>query len=261
MKNNQKLLLLIGVVIVLVGIGFYFSSMKSAWVLSKISDNGKWFLPVLVISALVDSVNPCAFSVLLLTIAFLFGIGKLRRDILKAGGLYILGIFLVYLLIGLGILQALHIFNTPHFMAKVGATILIAVGLINLINFFFPKFPIKLGIPHAAHNKMAQIMTKASLPAAFGLGLLVGLCEFPCTGGPYLTVLGMLHDRGEYFAGLGYLGLFNLIFILPLIVTLLIASNDKLLGKFQAWRKAETGNVRLISGLIMVVLGFVIFAL
>jgi len=80
----------------------------------------KYLLPLLIASALVDSTNPCAFSILLLTIAFLFSIGRLRSDILKAGALYIFGIFLVYILIGLGILQTLEVFNVPNFMAKIG---------------------------------------------------------------------------------------------------------------------------------------------
>src|SRR3990167_4850737 len=68
----------------------------------KISDSGKLFLPLVVVAALIDSINPCAFSILLVTIAFLFSVGKLRRNILAIGGVYILGIFLAYLLIGLG---------------------------------------------------------------------------------------------------------------------------------------------------------------
>ena len=46
-------------------------------------------------------------------------------------------------------------------------------------------------------------MHQATLPAAFALGVVVGLCEFPCTGGPYLMILGLLHDRGTYTSGLG----------------------------------------------------------
>src|SRR3989344_5954715 len=49
----------------------------------------------------------------------------------------------------------------------------------------------------------AVLMKQASLPAAFMLGALVGVCEFPCTGGPYLMVLGLLHDQGTYLRGLG----------------------------------------------------------
>ena len=213
------------------------------------------------IAALIDSINPCAFGILLLTIAFLLSIGKIRSGILKIGGVYILGLFTVYILIGLGILQAFHIFNTPHFMAKVGAALLVALGGINLINEFFPSFPIQIRIPQAAHHKMAELMNKASLPTAFLLGALVGLCEFPCTGGPYLMVLGLLHDQGTYLTGVGYLLFYNLIFILPLVVILFIASDNALLEKVQAWKKAETRHMRMWGGVAMVVLGIIIFFL
>lgn len=64
-------------------------------------------LPIVTIAALLDSINPCAISVLLLTIAFLISLRKNRRDILLIAGVYILGIFLIYILIGLGVLSAL----------------------------------------------------------------------------------------------------------------------------------------------------------
>ncbi|KKU93205.1 MAG: putative membrane protein, partial [Candidatus Amesbacteria bacterium GW2011_GWC1_48_10] len=57
-------------------------------------------LPVITTAALIDSVNPCAISVLLLTIGFLLSLEKSRREILSIAGLYILGIFVTYILIG-----------------------------------------------------------------------------------------------------------------------------------------------------------------
>src|SRR3989344_46039 len=213
MKNKLFWLILVAALFVLAA--WFFGSMQSAPLIWKLSNGGKLLFPLIVIASLVDSVNPCAFSILLVTIAFLFSIGRLRSNVLKIGGVYIFGIFLVYVLIGLGILQVLHIFNTPHFMAKVGASLLIALGAVNIINEFFPRFPIKLRLPQGAHNKMAALMEKASLPTAFVLGVLVGLCEFPCTGGPYLMVLGLLHDQATYVNGFAYLLYYNLLFVLP----------------------------------------------
>ncbi len=230
-------------------------------VLWDMSDGGKWLLPLIGVAALIDSINPCAFSILLLTIAFLLSIGKLRSSVLAIGSAYILGIFLVYLVIGLGLLQTLHLFNTPHFMAKLGASLLIVLGLINIIKEFFPSFPLKLGIPHAAHQKIAVLMEKASVPTAVGLGVLVGLCEFPCTGGPYLMVLGLLHDHATYYTGAAYLIVYNLIFILPLVLILAIASDQTLLGKVQSWQQGERKVMRWGGGLAMVVLGLLIFAI
>lgn len=222
------------------------------------SDGGKWLLPLIVTSALLDSINPCAFSVLLLTIAFLFSIGQLRSRILSIGGFYIAGLFLVYLLIGLGILGTLHLFSTPHFMGRVGAILLIVLGFINVINELFPSFPIKLKIPNAAHHRMAILMEQASLPTAFFLGALVGVCEFPCTGGPYLTALGLLHDQATYLFGLGYLVLYNLIFISPLVIILFLAGDKGLLAKVDAWQKSKRSVMRSGGGVAMIILGLVI---
>ncbi len=260
-KSKLQIGILIALFLVIVGIVGFGKLGGSTEALWKISDGGKWLLPLVAVAALIDSINPCAFSILLLTVAFLFSLGKLRAGILKIGFTYILGLFTIYLLIGLGIVQALHIFNIPHFMAKVGATLLIALGLISLINEYFPRFPVKLSIPQGAHRKMAEYMEKGSGPAAFALGAFVGLCEFPCTGGPYLLVLGLLHDQATYLKGLAYLIFYNLLFVLPLVIILLLASNETLLEKVQTWKRENNQSLRLYSGLAMIVLGILIFAL
>ena len=227
----------------------------------NISNGGEWLLPLVGITALVDSINPCAFSILLLTIAFLLSIGRMRSNILKIGGIYIFGVFTAYILIGLGILQALHIFNTPHFMGKVGAGLLILLGFINLIQEFFPNFPIKLRIPKFTHSLIARVMEKASVSAVFILGILVGLCEFPCTGGPYLAILGFLHDNVTYLKGVIYLFVYNTIFVLPLVAILVLASQKYLLNKVEVWQNKKKGLIRFGGGIAMIIIGIIIFLL
>jgi len=220
----------------------------------------KGWLPALVaVSALVDSVNPCAFSVLFLTMAFLFSLGRSRKNIVFAGLLYIFGIFFTYVLIGLGVLHVLSLFNVPNILSKIGASIIILFGLIGLINEFFPKFPIKLKIPKFAYGKIAQIMERATLPAMFILGIIVGLFEFPCTGGPYLFVLGLLHDQASYWRGFGYLIFYNFFFVLPLLVALVIAANKKVLDAMDKARRAETKQARIWLALVMILLGILVF--
>ncbi len=258
---TRKLSLLVGGTLLLFGLVYFFRLENiGTTALWDISDGGTWLLPLIGVAALIDSINPCAFSILLLTIAFLVSIGKVRSSVLAIGSAYILGIFIVYLVIGLGLLQTLHLFDTPHFMAKVGASLLIVLGLINVTKEFVPAFPIRIGIPHAAHRKIAVLMEKASVPTAVVLGGLVGLCEFPCTGGPYLMVLGLLHDHATYFTGVGYLIGYNVIFVLPLVLMLLIASDKTLLAKVQAWQQSERKAMRWAGGAAMIVLGMVIFA-
>lgn len=239
---------------------FQFGSAGTAALWSA-SDGGRWLLPLVAVAALIDSVNPCAFSILLLTVAFLLSIGKLRSNVLQIGAAYIVGLFFVYLLIGLGLLQTLHLFDTPHFMASVGAGLLVLLGLVNIANEYVPAFPVKLAIPQAAHHRMATLMQRASIPTAVALGGLVGVCEFPCTGGPYLMAVGLLHDQATYYTGVGYLLLYNVIFVLPLILILLVASNASLLGKVQQWQQNRRRAMRLGGGSAMIALGLLVFAM
>lgn len=257
MKKISTLLII--VVVVLSGIVLLKRSPDVASLIWNISNNGAWLLPLILLSAVLDSVHPCSFSILLITIAFLFGIQMTRKKILAVGGTYVAGIFSAYLLIGLGILNVLHLFNTPHFMGKLGATLLIVFGGINLINHFFPRFPIKLKIPSVSHTTMGRLMEKASFPAAFGLGLLVGVCQFPCMGGPYLMVIGLLHDQVTYFTGFGYLVLYNLILAAPLAVVLWIAADKTIVDNVQDWKRTNLSGVRFFAGLAMILIGIAIF--
>lgn len=248
-------------IIVLIAVAvFYLSGLAPDFLKTAMGDS-RMMLPLVIISSIVDSVNPCAFSVLILTIAFLMNLGKERKDILRIGGVYIFGIFLVYVFIGLGILQVLQFFGVPNFMAKVGASLLIVLGLINIINDFFPSFPIKIKIPQFAHKRIAVLMEKASIPTSFLLGMMVGLYEFPCTGGPYLMILGLLHDKESFWSGLGYLILYNALFVLPLVIILLISGSKFVLDKVQAWKSSETKNMKFWGGVITIILGLIIFAL
>ncbi|MBI2630908.1 hypothetical protein HYW73_01660 [Candidatus Nomurabacteria bacterium] len=256
----KKIIITISVVLAaIIGIVILKNSPQTSEIIWGISKEGTWLLPLLLVSAVLDSVHPCSFSILLITIAFLFGIQLSRRKILLLGGTYIAGIFTAYFLIGLGVLKVLHLFNTPHFMGKLGATLLIVFGVVNLINRFFPNFPIKLKIPGVAHGAMSKLMDKASFPAVFGLGLLVGICQFPCMGGPYLMVIGLLRDQVTYMSGFGYLLLYNLILIIPLVAVLFISADKMLVDRVQIWKRNNMQGVRLWAGIGMIIIGILIF--
>ncbi|MFA6552719.1 MAG: cytochrome c biogenesis protein CcdA [Candidatus Paceibacterota bacterium] len=260
MSKRFIVLSAVAVVIVVATLIFKLGGFESAMQASVTAGGGGFWL-LLVLSALIDSLNPCGISILLLTIAFLFSIGRLRSNILKVGGMYIAGIFIVYVLVGLGFLQTFQILHVPNFMAKVGAFILFFVGLVNIINYVFPAFPIKFKIPHFAHEKIAKLMEVSSYATAFVLGALVGVFEFPCTGGPYLMVLGLLHDQKTHLAGIGYMFLYNFLFVLPLIIILFVASDPVLIERAQELKKTKTDLVRFVTGALMILLGIIIFIL
>lgn len=214
-------------------------------------------LPAVVVSALVDSVNPCAFAVILLLLAFLFTLRQARARVLGLGAVYITVIFAVYFAIGLGLMQAVRISSDPHFVARVGGWLLIALGLVNVQEWLWPETPLKLHMPGLAHNKVNDLLKKTSIPATVGVGLIVGLCTFPCSGGVYVSVITLLAAKTTYLWGLGYLALYNLLFVLPLVAILLLVGNRATARKLALWERRHSLRLRLWFGLAMVGLGAV----
>jgi cytochrome c biogenesis protein CcdA len=214
----------------------------------------------LIVTGLLDGVNPCAFAVLLFFIAFLFTLKKTRHSISWMGITYIAAIYLTYFLIGLGLLKAFGIGGAPHVMARVGAFLVILLGVVHIKDYFFPNLPVSIRVPKHGENAIVSWAYKATFPAAVVLGFLVGLCTFPCSGGIYVATIGLLQSKATFFKGLGYLVLYNLMFVLPLVFILMGASSRVIAGKLLHWERVWKGEMHLFYGAIMIAVGVVILA-
>lgn len=212
-------------------------------------------LPAVIVTGLADSVNPCAFAVILLLIAFLFTLRHSRGRILKLGFVYVGVIFLVYFAIGLGLLRAVRFSDDPHFVARAGAWLLIGLGTINLIEYFFPNFPIKLHMPKIAGARTQTLIRQATLPTTVAAGFLVGLCTFPCSGGIYVSIITLLNAKTTLAWGVGYLALYNVMFVLPLVAILLAVGNRMAAKRWASWERERALKIRFWYGVIMVVMG------
>ena len=86
------------------------------------------------------------------------------------------------------------------------------------------------------------------------LGVFVVLVELPCTGAPYLAVLGLL-SKGAYATAVPLLLLYNFIFIVPLFIIIGIAYFGTSSDRLESWRKEHRGLMRLLIGIFLLVLG------
>ncbi len=212
-------------------------------------------LPTVIIAALADSLNPCAFSVMIFLMLTLLAIGS-RKKMLKIGLVYIVSVYLVYFLAGLGILAALQAFGlVSKWLLYAAAAVSIIAGLINIKDFFWYGKGFTLAIPESKKPVIEKYIKKASIPAAVILGMLVALFELPCTGGFYLAILALLAQKATYDRGLLYLVMYNLFFIVPLLVILFIVYYGASPAKLEQWRTAKRKWLRLLMGVVLVGLG------
>ncbi|KRT67385.1 MAG: cytochrome c biogenesis protein, transmembrane region [candidate division WWE3 bacterium CSP1-7] len=212
-------------------------------------------------AAAIDSINPCAIGVLILMISVMLSQKHSVRRMLLLGGFYILAIFLTYLAAGLGLLYGLA--RVPLYVAEyvsiaVGVFIIFA-GLIEIKDFFWYGRWFSLGIP-VSISKRLHNMTQNATASLLGVSLLgafVAAVELPCTGAPYLAIITLLSQNFDFSAFL-LLVLYNVVFVVPLLVILLMVASGFELYKVQKFRMEGRGFMRLLIGMLLVFLGWLL---
>jgi cytochrome c biogenesis protein CcdA len=212
-------------------------------------------LPLVVTTGLLDGLNPCAFAVLVFFMAFLHAVRVPRAEMLRMGSAYAYAVFLVYFLIGLGLLGAITVSEDPHLIARIAAIAVIALGTLGLLHARFPGIPGLDRIASGSWPRVKERILAGSLPSATAAGLLVGLCTFPCSGGVYVAILGLLGAQTSFVEGLGYLYLYNAMYILPLLAVLATVSSRTVALAAARWERLHAGRVKIAIALGMVVMG------
>ncbi len=218
-------------------------------------------IPAIVGAGLIDSINPCAFGVLIFLLTYLMAL-KAKEKMFSVGLVYIITVYVVYFLAGVGLLGVISSFSVVSlFLYWLSSILLIVLGLVNLKGFFFPNGGIVLKIPESKKPILEKWAKRASFPAAIVLGALVAAFELPCTGGIYLAILSLLAVKESFFSAVVYLLLYNLFFVLPLLIiwgiVLWTQSSEVVKNWFTKYKKI----LRLIMGIGMVALGVWILVL
>lgn len=205
-------------------------------------------LPAVIGAALVDSLNPCAFALLLVFVATMFAMVQrqagdrafevARRWLFLRGGVYVLGIFLTYLALGFGLMGALTLareVSGTHWVSRVAALAAIGLGLMALQEALVPELGSRLGA-HVSMPRLRGLVSRLDVPGLFGAGVLVGLCTVPCSGAVYLAVLALLASQVTVAEGAAYLVLYNLVFVSPLVAILALASSRPTHRQLARWQ-------------------------
>lgn len=216
-------------------------------------------LPLIIITGLLDSLNPCAISLLLIYIALMYTMQKNHKTIMSFGIFYISAIYITYFFIGIGILKAFAILGIPNLVTKIGAIFVIIFGLLNIKEYLWPNTPFNIRMPMNVRMKANEWAHKATIPSAIILGTLVGISEFPCSGAVYIAILSYLQAQETLISGVFYLAIYNLMFVLPLIVIYLLASNHVITEKLINKQEQLGRKMHLILAGLMIFLGLSLF--
>jgi cytochrome c biogenesis protein CcdA len=182
-----------------------------------------------------------------------------RRKVLIVGTTFILAVFTFYFFSGLGIFTLIQTAGISRLISFIAAVIALGAGVFSIASVLIGESgPSILSIPESRKGIIDQYIRKASIPAAFAVGLLVGMFELPCTGGIYLAILSLLSSRVTMLEGIPYLLVYNVFFVLPLIIILGIFAWGIPVERLDQWRTGSRRMIRVIMGVVMIALGIIL---
>ncbi|MEF8849131.1 MAG: hypothetical protein V5A68_08390, partial [Candidatus Thermoplasmatota archaeon] len=209
----------------------------------------------------VDSVNPCAIFILFILLGLLV-YAESRRRILLIGGIFIFfsGLwYFIFMFILATTFSRLEIWIIAGFVGILS----IIFGILNIKDFFFFKKGISIGIPEekkpGIYKQMRKIVKAKKLSTAvigtIFLAATVNLFEFLCSlqwAGFYTGQLQIYNI--SVFQQYLYIFFYNIIYILPLVVIVLIFAFTLGRWKLSEWQ----GRIlRLFSGIMILSFGII----
>jgi glutaredoxin len=218
-------------------------------------------LPALtIVIAGLDSFNPCAFFVLFSLLGMLMHAHS-RTKMLVIGGIFVFFSGLIYFIFMAAWLNIFLLLGHVAMITTIAGVISIIIAGINIKDFFWFKEGVSLTIPDAAKSKlfdrMRKLLKTSSMPSiVFGtivLAIAANSYELLCTAGfpmvfTRILTLNNLSSGAYYF----YLGFYNLIYVIPLAIIVIVLSVT--LGR-RVLTEWEGRALKLVSGAMMLGLG------
>jgi hypothetical protein len=220
-------------------------------------------------AGLLDGINPCAFTTLVFLVSYLALVGRKGRDIILVGICFTGSVFVTYLLIGVG---ALKFIQSVSFVPVLSVVV---YGLAAFLAFLFAAlslydyFKFRSGRPGESILQLPNVLklqihkvirtkmrSSSIIVSTLVAGFLVSVLELACTGQVYLpTILFVTRTQGLGSPAFLYLLLYNLMFVVPLVVVFVAAYEGMTSQKIGELARRHLGAVKLATSVLFFGLG------
>jgi cytochrome c biogenesis protein CcdA len=219
---------------------------------------GTW--PLVLLSGLVNGLNPCA----LLVFVYFVGVVSVHqpgKSVLKLGAFYVLSIFIVHLALGLGLLRLFLLSGYVKVISRVYAVFLLLLASLSFKSAFRREATFPVRIPKRLISPVAETFSRSWIKtSAMGAALLFGgiaaVLEFPCASGVYAAMIALLSLQGmesmTFFLG------YNFMFIVPLMILLALSYSITSAQSLKETIERHKHLSRGISALLLLGLGILL---
>lgn len=201
----------------------------------------------IIVAAILDSFNPCDFSVMILLLGTLI---LAKKKIVLSGVSFVSGVFIAYLFLGIVLYYSISFLHPKDTFIHVIGSFFIIFGTCELLGM-----SVKIPIP--AQKLIVRATKIVSNPLwAFIIGFLDAILLAPCTSGPYLAAITLMAQEQ---AGISLLFLYNAIFIIPLLFIVGLVKRFSRTAWIEQLKTSHTKLFQIFSGVACVLLGLIMF--
>ncbi len=231
-------------------------------------------------TALVNGLNPCGIGMMITFLGYLLVFGsqsdqnknsknqgipdriedpRQSRDknsrVLKDGLVYLGSVFVTYLFLGLffyGLafyLQRLWIASVFKYAM---AFILVVAGAVQFKDVFWDHLPFHLRMSDAGYKKINGILAKSGGWMAVLVGVLTTAFSTPCMLPLYIGTTSYIARSGlPMWQVFGLFVYYNVIFILPVLVVLLVMVGGKKVVEMKEWEHKYNKQLRFLMSMFL----------
>jgi cytochrome c biogenesis protein CcdA len=223
-----------------------------------------------VAAGLIDGINPCAFATLIFFVSYLTLSGRKGKEVLFVGGAFTLGVFLAYLAVGLGLYQILELVGeTLDVIARIVYAVTgifcLVLAVLSFLDFRKARKgnieDMMLKLPEPLRKRINATIRKGRNAASYVLGaflagVMISFLELACTGQVYLPTIIFVSSIPELrIQALLYLVIYNLLFVLPLIIIFILVYFGTTSKDLTQFLKKNAAIVKLGMAVVFIALG------
>ena len=216
------------------------------------------------VAGLIAGLNPCAFATLIFFISYLTMLGRERREILLVGLSFSLSVFVTCFVVGLGLLGVVEavvaIPSVSRAVYVIALLLAAALGVLSLYDYVLCRrgrtSAMVLQMPGFLKERVRGVIRKEVkvsryVLAAVATGFVVSLLELSCTGQVYLpTILFVSRFSELRLNAMGYLALYNFMFIVPLLAVFGLVCFGTGSERLSSWFQNHVATVKLATSLL-----------
>lgn len=221
-----------------------------------------------VLMGFVDSFNPCNLFAFILLLGVLIQASRSKFKVYLIGTIFITVVYAFYYLVMAAWLNIFELIGLVEPL-RIGVGVLaIIAGIINCKELFAFKQGVSLMISEKHKTMLYEKMRNIREVIANGklsllilttvaLAVFTSFIELLCTSGfpiIYTNVLATKHAASSFYHYY-YLALYNLVYILPLLLIIALIS---LSIRSKQLTERQAGIIKFASGVIMIVLGLIL---